>query len=208
LERDNLGRPFGLTSGLIEELDYARSPSWKTEIPDDLIQAQTHRLALRAGVIGGYYLPTAPKHGAAAARSSFPAVYVAEAGSPAEARSLRRKLWNLGSAPFLILVLPDQIRVYANFLYDSDNEERGLLNEVHECPPYRLSDKLSDYHRVQLDSGRLWSLRPEALRVDQRVDEHLLRNLDALGERLRNTYALTAHTAHALVGKFIYIHYH
>ena len=46
----------------------------------------------------------------------------AEAVTVAEAKQIHRSLWNLGYAPFLIVRLPDQIRVYTGFNYEEKNE--------------------------------------------------------------------------------------
>ncbi|MBE9125322.1 MULTISPECIES: hypothetical protein [unclassified Coleofasciculus] len=59
-----------------------------------------------------------------------PAVYVAEAKTTDEAREIHRRLWNLGNAPFLVILLPNEIRVYTGFDFSVENEKKGLVKRI------------------------------------------------------------------------------
>lgn len=134
-----------------------------------------------------------------------PAVCVAEALSVAEAKKLHRRIWNLGNVPFLIVRLPDQVRVYCGFRYD---EAELILQEESESKT-RLRTVLNDFTAYSIDSARIWQAQRERLDTEHRVDTSLLANLKELAKALAIycTPRLNLPTAHALIGKFVYLRY-
>jgi hypothetical protein len=191
---------------LLEDLEYTKAPHWRTAPPADPVQAQNHRLALAAGAAGAYYVPASAPASNTAEPALSPVVYVAEAQTLEHARAIRKRLWNLGAAPFLIILLPDQVRAYASFIYAEDLTQ-GLLRKAPLSSPHQISNLLREYNRQSIDTGRIWEANRKALRLNQRVDEHLLRNLQILSKRLQDEFGIGATMAHALIGKFIYISY-
>jgi hypothetical protein len=84
---------------------------------------------------------------------------VAEAKTREEARAIHRKLWNLGNAPFLIILLPNEIRVYTGFDFSQRNERQGLIKEIKEIVSLtfeNICDRLADFKADSIDSGILW----------------------------------------------------
>jgi hypothetical protein len=71
------------------------------------------RAAKKAGVQGAYVFQTSPSE--KKILPPRPAVYVAEAKTRDEAREIHQRLWNLGNAPFIVILLPNEIRVYTGF---------------------------------------------------------------------------------------------
>ena len=67
-------------------------------------------------VKGFYVLKTA--NGEKHSLAPRPAVCVAEAPTPDDARKLHRRIWNLRNVPFLIVRLPGEVRVYCGFHYE------------------------------------------------------------------------------------------
>src|SRR5438270_7337285 len=63
-------------------------------------------------VKGFYVLTTARENSAPTAFAARPAVCIAEAQTAADAKKLHRRVWNLGNVPFLVVRLPDEVRVY------------------------------------------------------------------------------------------------
>jgi len=43
---------------------------------------------------------------------------------------IHRRLWNLGNAPFLVILLPNEIRVYTGFDFSLENEKKGLVKKI------------------------------------------------------------------------------
>jgi hypothetical protein len=188
---------------LIQELGYARSPNYVTE-PDQLPEAaHLLRSAREARVRGAYVFCTGPS--ADPVLPPRPAVYVAEGRDEEDARRIHRLVWNQGAVPFLIVVLPSHVRVYAGFLLDREGDS-DLLAEAPIDDWARVREALAGYFAAQIDDGQLWT-HPRALRPEQRVDAHLLRNLQALSTYLVRERNLAPEVAHALIGKYIYIRY-
>jgi hypothetical protein len=188
----------------LDILGYAESPNYcLTSAQHHPLTAHLFRAAWDAGAEGAYLFHTSPDDKILPPR---PAVYIAEADTPEKAREIHRSLWNLGNVPFLITILPNQIRVYTGFAYDRRNESRGLISVIDDFNSLDLKDSLADYSADSIDSGRLWASQSRYLKPDNRVDTHLLRNLRKLEEVLVES-GLDLPTAHALIGKYVYIRY-
>ena len=152
-----------------------------------------------------------------------PVVFVAKADSVQEAREIHLNLWNSSSAPFIIVQLPDQIRVYTGFDYDRNNEKHGLLDEIHleriglfDDFVLITNEALQKYSAESIDDGSIWQkLRnapQEQFNYDNRVDKRLLKNLEDLeSELLRKLSYLeldnTLKYVHAIIGKYVYLRY-
>ncbi len=105
---------------LLEELDYNQSPYYRrTDGPLELETAHLFRAASDAGVNGVYVFETSPSS-ANRLLAPRPAVYVAKVNTEEGARGIHRSLWNLGYAPFLIVLLPKQVRIYTGFNYSQE----------------------------------------------------------------------------------------
>src|SRR5205823_1162011 len=115
---------------VLDALDYSQSPYYlKTDSKREPEVASIFRTAHNAGVDGIYVFQSSNEK-----NSTFsvrPAVYVAEAQTPEAAQIIHRRLWNLGQTPFLIVVLPDHIRVYTGFDYSRKNDKVGMATFFH-----------------------------------------------------------------------------
>ncbi len=189
---------------LLEVLGYSDSPNYcTTEDQRHPLTAHLFREARRAGAEGAYLIHTSPNDEILPPR---PAVYVAEASTREEAREIHRSLWNLGNAPFLIVILPNEIRIYTGFDYDQKNQTKGLIDHIEDFNNLNLGERLADYNADSIDSGRIWANQASHLKRDNRLDTHLLRNLKKL-EAILVENGLALETAHALIGKYVYIRY-
>lgn len=190
---------------LLNRLGYDKSPHYLlTNNPPNPETAHLFRAAQDAGVVGIYVFETSPgsEQRLLPAR---PIVYVAKANDEDGATQIHRSLWNLGYAPFLIIRLPNQIKIYTGFKYSSENRNEGLLGETENIS--QLLDLLKDFEAESIDTGRIWkSEHAKTLDPDQRVDKRLLKNLEQLGNALKDD-GLRDEVAHALIGKYVYFSY-
>lgn len=192
-------------SDLLNRLDYDTSLHYKrTDEPADLETAHLFRAARDAGVSGIYVFEASPID-TYKLLNPRPVVYVAQANTEEEARQIHRSLWNLGYAPFLLIVLPHQVRIYTGFDYSEESKEQGLLDVANNLE--QLVDLLSDFRAHSIDTGFIWESKYyKEINQDQRVDRRLLSNLEQLGKALEDT-GLSGELAHALIGKYVYLSY-
>jgi hypothetical protein len=165
------------------------------------------RAAKKAGVQGAYLFQTSPQD--QKILPDRPAVYVAEAKTREEARQIHQRLWNLGNAPFLVILLPNEIRVYTGFDFSVSNEGKGLVKEIKNISDLTfesIGDQLADFNTESIDSGRIWETQARHITPEKRVDTHLLKNLEEL-EKYLKTKDLDLPIIHALIGKYVYIRY-
>jgi hypothetical protein len=189
---------------LVQALGYAESENWSSNEDAERSNAHLQRRAHEAGIVGTYSFRTSPDEYKLLPRRA--AVHVAHADTTEAAREIHRKLWNLGDAPFLLVMLPDHVRVYTTFRYDN-KEDRPLLSVPIEESLESVVAALGDFHADQVDSGRVWTTWGSKLPISSRVDQRLLNDLSELGRLLIEERKLQPALAHNLIGKFIYIRY-
>ncbi len=191
---------------VLDALDYSRSLYYlKTEHKQGPEVASLFRAAHSAGVDGIYVFQASNEKNTTF--SVRPAVYVAEAQTPEDARIIHRSLWNLGQAPFLIVVLPDHIRVYTGFDYSQNDDDAGIVEPQVSLDRNSILEQLADFCAVAVNTGQLWRNRSKYLEPDKRIDKRLLVNLSKLGQFLREQMELPPKVAHSLIGKYVYIRY-
>lgn len=155
--------------------------------------------------VKGFYVFNTGKGGSLAAK---PAVCIAKATNLKDAAKLHRRIWNLGNVPFLIIKLPDQIRIYSGFQYEPTSDT-GLIVQEESTNQNRLRSTLFDFSAESIDSARIWQSQRERLDTHNRVDSKLLAGLKDLAQALAKYCVpkLDQTTAHALIGKFVYLRY-
>ncbi|MGA2179249.1 MAG: N-6 DNA methylase [Verrucomicrobiota bacterium] len=197
---------------LIKLLGYAESASFRTKESQFEPEAvQLFRLAKEQDgekfhVKGFYVLKTAN-----AGKSSLaprPAVCMAEAPTPDDARKLHRRIWNLGNVPFLIVRLPGEVRVYCGFHYEQASDAGLVISET-SGDERKIGAALADFTAASVDSARIWRAQRQHLETRHRVDSTLLENLKHLAQALDNCPPALNDLAlaHALIGKFVYLRY-
>lgn len=195
---------------LLDELGYAQSQNYyaTSESSQQPLTEHLFRAAKKAGVQGAYLFQTSPtQQGILPPR---PAVYVAEAKTREEARKIHQRIWNLGNAPFLVILLPNEIRIYTGFSFSIKNKKQGLVKEIREIVNLTFENirtQLRDFRADSIDSGRLWEAQAMHITPEKRVDMHLLNNLKKLEKYLKDVKKLHPSIVHALVGKYVYIRY-
>lgn len=193
---------------LTEQLGYTGAGgNWVALDGDTQPKDHLLRAAKNAGVNGVYLLNTSPPIDGVPRLSPRPVVYVAKANDEDTARKIHKNVWNLGTAPFLIVLLPGQVRVYRGFGYNQCDENAEVIGRFDDLTAGAVRTALACFHREEIDSGRIWQAQAHNVRTDTRVDHQLLRNLNELGDKLVFERYLPPRVAHALIGKYTYISY-
>jgi hypothetical protein len=194
---------------LLDHLGYTQSQNYRStnESSQEPLTEHLFRAAKKAGVQGAYVFQTSPPE--QKILPPRPAVYVAEAKTREEAREIHQRLWNLGNAPFLVILLPNEIRVYTGFDFSLGNEKKGLVYEIQDIAKLTfesIREKLIDFGSDSIDSGQIWQTQAKHITPENRVDMHLLNNLEKL-EKYLTTRGVDLSIIHALIGKYVYIRY-
>ena len=136
-----------------------------------------------------------------------PVVYVCQAKTDEEADEIHKLVWNQDVAPFVLVTTPTTVRLYSGFsnsqhtgnAADSASGLLKIFNEVSE---------ITDLHADAIDTGVVWrSGWAKSVRAEERVDWRLLANLRELSQWLQHSGGLKTDVAHALIGKYVYLHY-
>jgi N-6 DNA methylase len=141
-----------------------------------------------------------------ATASLVPVVYVCKASGEEEANRIHRLVWNQNVVPFMMVYTPDGVKLYSGFRHS--RSENGQVDGVLQalCDFNRVDSLIEDFCADSIDSGRLWRARGKDVTPESRVDWKLLGNLRTLDRWLRGA-GLKAETSHALIGKYVYLHY-
>jgi len=196
---------------LTRQLGYDESPNFLTSGALARIPSLAHvfrRAEQDCGLAGVYALR---QDASRVDGSLVPVVYICEAESEEAARQVHRRVWNQDVVPFVIVRTPQNVRVYSGFGYREEADASGrtasrILNEA--VSANEIASKLvTSFHADRIDDGTLWRQKGQYVTPDMRVDWRLLRNLERLGQVLRDDMGLGPHVAHALIGKYVYLRY-
>ncbi|MGD0092813.1 MAG: N-6 DNA methylase [Planctomycetota bacterium] len=174
----------------LQEGDYAKYPGY----------AHVFRQARGFGLRGVYTLRE--KAGPEPGGPLVPLVYVCETESEQNADELNRKTWNQNVVPFLLVATPKDVRLYPGFSYPQEGQETApLLSSARAA-----LEAFEDFRAKSVDEGQIWAKWRKEVTPEKRVDWRLLDSLKKLGQLLRGQ-GFSGETAHALIGKYVYLHY-
>jgi hypothetical protein len=196
---------------LIVQLGYANSrhfitPEKADALPEGELAFAIRRLAQPApdgsGNIGRF-------HGAYVLQDvpggpAVPVVYVIETPDDAMARRIHRLVWNQNLAPFVIVVSPQQVRLYPGFAYEL-GADAPLVMVVAES--VAALEMLAAFRATAIDDGTVWREWGHAADPARRSDESLLRDLKELDRVLQKDHGVPRGAAHGLIGKYVYLRY-
>jgi hypothetical protein len=197
-----------MQTAITEVLGYAESPNYlhAGDLEERPFSGFSHvyRKAREQCGLQGVYLLSDPR---ARSKSEIPVVFYCKAENEPAASRIHRRVWNQGVVPFVLVETPKTLRLYSGFRFDpraADGHERGVLaasvafNEV--------SERLQAFRAEAIDSGAVWDRWGQEADPRSRVDRSLLAELEKLEMELRKS-GLERETAHALIGKFVYLKY-
>lgn len=137
---------------------------------------------------------------------SVPLVYVCRADGTENASRIHRLVWNQDIVPFVLVHTPRGLILHSGFHYERQPTGEGACALRPLARFDEVDDLLRDFSADSIDSGEVWQNWRGRVDPSKRVDWKLLGNLKKLGERLRNA-ELNRETSHALIGKFVFLHY-
>jgi hypothetical protein len=141
-------------------------------------------------------------------QGNIPVVYICEATSEGEARQIHRRVWNQNVVPFLLVVSPASVRLYPGFGYDRNVSRDPLEGALQVLTDFnQIAIQLDAFRAESVDSGLVWKEFGDEVNPEKRVDWRLLDNLRALDQWLRQDGIEDRRLSHAMVGKFVYLHY-
>jgi hypothetical protein len=140
--------------------------------------------------------------------SAIPVVYICDTTSETEAREVHRLVWNQDTVPFLIVNSPESVRVYPGFCRQRESAPIRGIETVErafaEADIGRIAETLG---ASAVDAGDVWRAWGRHVRPEYRVDWGLLDNLRKLDTWLQEQGSLCPEVSHALIGKYVYLHY-
>lgn len=98
---------------------------------------------------------------------------------------LHRLAWNLGDAPLLFVVTPENLLIYNNYAAPKRTVDgkldvnAGLVDTIETINTLESERQLLQYHRLKLETGEFWRENADSYRFDikNRVDTTLMNNL-------------------------------
>jgi hypothetical protein len=171
---------------LLRFLGYDTSPGYLPMEQFPYLARHRHALmtaAKRMGVVGAFGL------GDPLGGTFTPVVFIASAPDANAAKDVHRSVWSQGLAAYTVIVTALGYHLCGGFSFKSkDWFESTFVGDDLSMSPALGSN---DTHRTMLRDLSAWKLRSslawrdELLRVEDRVDEVLLRNLQKAGRVLR-----------------------
>ncbi len=194
---------------LISCLNYTDSPYYLSgkRLYEHPGYSHIFRLASERCDLHGVYTLKTPERNHPSHEAIIPVVYVCEADTEQQAREFHRLVWNQNIVPFLIVLSPKTIRLYPGFNFDprlSKDKDQSIFEVAKKTS--EVLKKLSDFTSESINRGDLWTNWSKEIPQNKRVDRRLLGSLNSLSTWLRD-HGLLRQTAHALIGKFVYLYY-
>lgn len=197
---------------LIETLAYADSPNFLRRGSDAFESAAGYGHIFRRAVgeqwrLDGVYGLRPPD---ADGDRFVPVVYVCEADTYDVADHLHRLVWNQDLVPFVLVHTPSGLRLYSGFRFADksfarDERQRGILHPL--IAFNAVQDLVGTFGAQAINDGRLWRSWGATVTPDHRVYWSLLRSLRRLDAWLQGPGGLSGDQSHALIGKYVYLHY-
>lgn len=125
---------------------------------------------------------------------------------------LHRLSWNLGEAPLLFIVMPDQLLILNNYekpsmdgndlsLKDVIIEKISLLTNLEE-----ERQKILQYDRINFETGKYWKQNNGRFKFENKIDSVLINNLLFMRDKFKESIDDVS-VIHSLLGRSILIKY-
>jgi hypothetical protein len=162
-----------------------------------------------AGLEAVYCLRTPPSGlPEAYTRGVIPVVYVCRAPTLDAADQIHRLVWNQNIAPFVVVLTPTGVRLYSGFdLARTARHRSSGVGRLVDADLDTAASALESISARSIDDGTVWDRWGRLLRPQNRVQWRLLTDLRKLEEQLVADGLKDQSLIHALIGKYVYLHY-
>jgi hypothetical protein len=192
---------------LVERLGYAESENYLRDDKGDFYRVMDYGHLFRRAtkdpcrLRGVYALKQSET-------SAIPVVYVCDTDSESEAKEVHRLVWNQDTVPFLIINSPETVRVYPGFSRQRESAPSAEIEAVEQAFAQADVERIAETLSADaVDTGEIWRAWGRYVRPDYRVAWGLLDNLRKLDTWLQGQGLLGREVSHALIGKYVYLHY-
>lgn len=110
---------------------------------------------------------------------------------------LHKAIWNFNESPIVIIAQEDNVEIFNGFSFDANTK---LLESLGD------KENLSCFKYFELVTGKSWEKYKNNFEYSNRVDYHLLKNIEAAQYRLRS-FSIDRNIANLILGKVIFIRY-
>ncbi len=134
-------------------------------------------------------------------------VFVKDEPAKADLRRLFNRAWCMARPPLLFVAQPGKLSVFdLTQLPAGENDDVSSSDRLLKVAgrAAKVQVELKDYHRAQIESGRLFEER--RFGFENRADHALIRDLATVRAKLLDN-GLSIQHAHALIGRSIFIRY-
>jgi len=108
-----------------------------------------------------------------------------------------KQIWNFNESPIVIISEQDSVEIYNGFEYLNNEETLSLFGN---------GEKLNDFKYFELVTGNTWEKYEKHFNAKNRIDFHLLKNIESAREILIEQ-SLTQNLTNSLIGKVIFVRY-
>lgn len=126
-----------------------------------------------------------------------PLVLFFEITKKCDKKELHKIIWNFNESPVVIMVENSNVTIYNGFAID----KKGYLEQ------FGNEKDLKNFNYFELVTGKTFEKYNDELNYQHRVDYKLLKNIEAMQNKLCNEHNCTRNIANALIGKIIFIRY-
>jgi hypothetical protein len=194
---------------LLDKLGYSDSPNYLERGTKAFESAPDYGHIFRHAAGGpcrlrGVYSLCPPDHNG---ERLVPIVYVCEADSEQAADELHRLVWNQDVVPFIMVCTQTGIKIHSGFRYEAGarGEAAGVLRQL---TTFNQIGAITDlFEAASIDDGKIWQRWGDKVTPEHRVYWKLLADLRKLDAWLRDNGLPAKEVRHALIGKYVYLHY-
>ena len=195
----------------LEALGYLDSPNFLRKGTEEFEYATDYGHVFRKAAredgcrLQGVYALRQPTPGSA--QPVVPVVYVCHAESAEEADTIHRLVWNQDVVPFLVVETRHNVRFYSGFRHQPHKRASRARGVLHAAIEFNLiADVLEALRAEAVDDGSVWQQWGREVTPKTRVDWQLVDSLQKLDAWLQ-AHGLDVDPSHALIGKYVYLHY-